>query len=333
MKTPPSLLPDLETLTQRLTAAMDGHGSRTRSVVILDRKLPRFMSTFPNEIVTCQLPDGRKRRVFCKYEARHTHNSFGHRGGIAHETEVYRRVLHELPGFKPRCLGAHTDEHTGETWLLLEYVEGSVRVSDISTRHPPREQPLALVRCAGWIGRFHALQEGRVSEDPPEFLRRYNPKYYRGWMRRTAKFALPLRRRFPWLAELCAGKKEWFAPLLASPLTIIHGEFYSKTVLIRRNKLYFIDWESAAIAAGEIDLASLTEGKWKKRIVRQCVQAYQRARWPEGAPADFARRLDAARLYLHFRWLGEKPEWAVREKSLWRYHQLRAAAKRLKLLD
>src|SRR5438105_9776375 len=69
LKTPASLLPDSQTLTLRLASALGPDADKQRSVRILSRTLPPFMSTFPNEIVTCQLPDGRKRRVFIKYQA------------------------------------------------------------------------------------------------------------------------------------------------------------------------------------------------------------------------------------------------------------------------
>ena len=36
--------------------------------------------------------------------------------------------------------------------------------------------------------------------------------------------------------------------------------------------------------------------------------------------------------YLHFRWLGERPDWTTREKTLWRYEHLHATAKRLGLI-
>ena len=114
---------------------------------------------------------------------------------------------------------------------------------------------------------------------------------------------------------------------------MIHGEFYSKTIMVRKEKLFVVDWESAAVAPGEIDLAALTEGKlWRSKIARQCQREYQSARWPKRAPAEFQRTLDAARVYLHFRWLGERQDWAVREKTLWRYEHLRAAAKKLALI-
>src|SRR2546429_8391178 len=109
------------TLKLRLTAALGHDGYERRPVRILRRTLPRFMSTFPNEIVTCRLPDGRKRRVFVKYQGGKSHDCFGHRGDIPYEAQVYRRVLKAVPNFRPDYLGAHTDPGTGGTALFLEY--------------------------------------------------------------------------------------------------------------------------------------------------------------------------------------------------------------------
>jgi thiamine kinase-like enzyme len=97
--------------------------------------------------------------------------------------------------------------------------------------------------------------------------------------------------------------------LFSSP-TIIHGEFYPHNVLLSDGQIYPIDWESAAIAAGEIDLSALTEA-WRPEHRRQCELAYQEARWGRAAPAEFERALAAARLYLCFRWMGEQPGWTL----------------------
>src|SRR5437879_12319336 len=105
LQTPPSLLPDVDTLTACLTSAFDGHDSCGEGVRILDRK-PRMMSTFPNEVVTCQWANDNKTRVFIKYEAGQSHDAFGHRGGVAYEAGVYRRLLQPLPDFRPTCTGA-----------------------------------------------------------------------------------------------------------------------------------------------------------------------------------------------------------------------------------
>jgi hypothetical protein len=120
---------------------------------------------------------------------------------------------------------------------------------------------------------------------------------------------------------------------LESPQTVIHGEFYAKTLLLRRGQIFILDWESAAIAAGEIDLAALTEGlHWPEPLVRRCERCYLKARWPHGPPTSFVRAFCAAKIYLHFRWLGERPEWAVRPKNLWRYQRLHRALKDAELI-
>lgn len=314
-----------------MTAALNANGS-PRPVTVLRRKLPRYMYTYPNEVVTCRLPDGRKRRVFIKYEGGRGHQAFGHRGNLGYEAKVYQRLLRGLPTFRPRFLGALTEPGTGDTWLLLEFVYAAARVFDLHF-HKSTAQARALVASARWLGHFHADCAARVRDPALSFLKRYDAKYYRGWARRLAEFSRPLQGRFPWLIRLRAWGDAWFTPLLAASQTVIHGEFYPKTVLVRKEQLFVVDWESAAVAPGEIDLATLTEGKhWGGRIARRCEEAYQRARWPEGAPAGFERALDAARIYLHFRWLGERPDWAVREKSLWRYEHLRVVAERMGLL-
>src|SRR5438552_9459558 len=115
------------TLKLRLTAALGRDGYERRQVRILRRTLPPFMSTFPNEIVTCRLPDGRKRRVFIKYGAGRSHHSFGHRGDVSYEAKVYQHLLRWLPGFRPRYLGASTEPGTADTWLILEFAYGSTR--------------------------------------------------------------------------------------------------------------------------------------------------------------------------------------------------------------
>jgi len=245
---------------------------------------------------------------------------------------VYQHLLHLLPGFRPRYLGASIEPGTGNTWLILEFAYGSTRVFDLSA-HESTEQARGLVESARWIGQFHAACEARVQDTAVSFLKRYDAEYYRGWARRLAEFSRPVQGRFPWLAGLGQWSDAWFTPLLTGHQTVIHGEFYSKTIMVRKDQLFVVDWESAAVAPGEIDLAALSEGKHSQsENARQCERAYQCARWPGGAPAEFQQTLYAARVYLHFRWLGERPDWAVREKSFWRYDQLRTVAEQLDLI-
>ena len=328
MQTPLDLLPDLPTLTHRLKSALNGAGAH---FYILERKRPRYMSTFPNEIVTCKNVSGNVRRLFCKYEAGRNHNSHGHRGGLAYEAEIYRHVLSPFKTLRPAFIGADID-NLGGTWLILEHLDRCTRLKDIRVRRKGISQSVAMVLAARWLARFHALQQPCITNNSLSFLKHYDAAYYTGWMRRTCDFSRPLHKRFPWLPGLCRREKEVFEPLLLSPSTVIHGEFYINNILVRGKQVFPVDWESAAIAPGEIDLAAQIEGPWREALKGRCEREYRKHRWPGGAPADFARTLDTARLYLQFRWLGECPEWTLREKSRWRFRELRRVARRLQLI-
>src|SRR5262245_38698115 len=331
MKTPQSVLPDLPALTRRLTAGLNVPAGKGCALKVLKRTRPHFMSTFPNEIVTCQLPGSRKRRMFIKYGANRDHSAWGHRGDLAYEAAVYQHVLRPLLEFRPRLLGAHTEPPPGDTALFLEYADRCAPLNLASwDGHICKPKP--MLQATRWLARFHAWNETRVNSPALTFLKRYDAPYYRGWARRTIEFARPLQSRFPWLRELARRGDAWFAPMLPAAATVIHGEFIAKTVLVRGEQLFPLDWESAAIAPGEIDLAMLTDGAgWPALLVRQCEDHYRRTRRPDGAAAEFKRTLAAARMYVQFRWLGDRPEKTLREKTLWRYSHLRAAAKKLGL--
>jgi hypothetical protein len=313
----PPTLPDAAALTSGLSAAFGG------PVVVFTRERNVMASTFPSEVVTCRLADGSDRRVFCKYGARHIRHRHGHRGGVTYEAWVYRDLLHPARVPVPAYYGSHTDPATGDVWLFLEYLADGVRVN----KSP---HPAAMTLAAGWLGRFHRVFEGRAVPG----LNVYDADYYGGWARRTAEFAGAWRGRFPWIDALCERfAREVTAELCQLPVTVIHGELYPCNVLLTDGVVRTIDWESAAVAPGEVDLASLTEC-WPAQVAEECEQAYRASRWPDGAaPTDLDRRLAMARLYWGFRWLGWLPERTAGEKSGWYFQQLHAAGERLGLLS
>jgi hypothetical protein len=318
--------PDTHSLTGALTSALEGGTLAAGRIAITGRQANVQMSTFASEIVTCRLADGGELRLLCKYEGGHRHSSEGHRGRVPYEAEVYRRVLRPLGHSTPRFYGAHKDEATGDTWLFIEYVDGGVRTNQTS------DQEAVMCAAARWIGNFHAAGERRLSSGGSLFLNEYDREYYLKWARRAAAFAGPMRLRHGWLDELCALYAECVDYLLVLPRTFIHGEYYPKNILFRDGVVHPVDWESAAVAAGEIDLASLTEG-WDEETARLFAREYQRARWPAaGPPADFERRLDAARIYLIFRWLGDGPDCAAGDGAEAYYEQLKSAGERLGLI-
>ncbi len=304
------------TLTSLLTrtAALDG------PLTVVHRQTV-VQGTFPKEIVTCRLHDGRTRRLLCKYEAGYNHNAHGHRRGVAHEVAVYQQVLQPLGVSAPRVYGVHTDAGGGGLWLVLEYLESSMYVSRAV-------EPEAIGLAARWIGQFHTAAQERLQATPMPFLEPYSEGYYLGWAQRTWHYLRRHLQPSAWLEQLCKRFPESVTALLSASPTVVHGEYYPGNVLWCEGTIYPVDWESTVLAAGEIDLASLVE-RWPQEIVRECERIYQIARWPEGAPDGFERRLWAARLYLQFRWLGDNPEADV---SAWRLDALQVAGKHLGLL-
>jgi phosphotransferase family enzyme len=318
-----TLFPDDAQLLAGLTAVLRDGGHTRGPITVRERRLDPHAATFPNEVVVCALEDGRVLKLFCKYGATHRQTTYGHKEGVAYEGTVYRDVLTPLATSTPRCYGTWAGAANGHAWLVLDYLEESAwfAMSGDSS---------AMARAADWAGRFHARAEALVARSRPD-LNVYDRAYYLGWASRTWEFAEPLRPMFPWLETLCARFADTL-PLLSAPPTVIHGEYYKKNVLISGETIVPVDWESAAIAVGEIDLAALIEGWEDEPLIRGAIAAYRDARWPDGAPADFARRLTAAQLYSHFRWLGERASWTTREGSRWRFDSARALGEKLGLL-
>jgi hypothetical protein len=316
-----SRLPNLQSLTVGLTSVL------RRQVTILDRQPNIFTSTFPSEIVTCRVDEGSKLLLLCKYAAGgHRDNVYGHRGGVAYEAAVYRHLLQPSQASTPTFYGMYSDVSTGDSWLVLEYLDKSLRLPKVTG------VPVPIGLAARWIGQFHRVSEEHLSYVPRPFLIRYDAEYYRGWVRRTLLFAGHLHQGLPWLRTLCGRFEDVVALLRASSPTVIHGEYYPMNILVDGGTVYPVDWESAAIAAGEIDLAALT-ANWGAEIGRQCELEYQRARWPAGSPGNFEQRLCAARIYLCFRWLGDRPNWTSHPSYRHWFEQLRSLGERLGLIE
>ncbi len=287
-------------------------------VTIVARETPDHISTFRNEIITCGFGDGRRLRLLCKYGGAQRDITYGHRGGVPYESQIYARLLSAAPLTLPRYYGAIEDPG-GATWLVIEYLDLCERVSD-------SPYPEAVFAAARWIGRFHAWSDAHPHA-ADSLLTIYDGAYFAGWAKRTISFTRHLGGRYPWLETVCRRFEELCPELLRRPLNAIHGEYYPKNILFRDGLIYPVDWETAAAAAGEIDLASLTEG-WDAEIVEECERLYQLERWNGRPPDDFAFRMELARLYLYLRWLGDRPEWVDDEEYVWQFEKLQAIADR-----
>ena len=308
-------LPKTDALKRGLASALQREDVRGRSLTLLAREPTPYSTTFPCEIVTWRIGRGKPRRLFCKYTAGVDYTGHGHRGGVGHEIATYRHILAQTNKFRPRFYGGYKDSETGQYWLFLEYLDGSLRVGKLN-------DPIAMGKTARWIARFHVNSQRLLGNEHVRFLKRYDKEYYLGWIRRTVDFAGPNHRRLSWLHHLRERAEEFLSPLLHSVPAIIHGEYYQHNILFHQGRVYPIDWESAAVAEGLIDLACLTDG-WESKIADVCMATYIRTRWPEGAPAEFARVLNAARLYMAVRWLGDDPDFTRRAGARGHWMRLR----------
>ena len=302
--------PDLQTLTEGLTAVLDGQTAESDLVHILDRKPNPYTSTFPAEVVTCIMADRREQRVLCKYTGHGGHSDHGHRGGVGYEAEVYRQVLQGLPVPVPTFHGVFACPEAGGICLVLQYLEAGIRASKLPV-------PDAMPAAAAWAGRFHAWNEQHPRRREFSFLTRYNADYYVGWSRRTVRYARVVLADQPWLGALCRSYEDRIPVLISRPQTVIHGEYTPHNILWHEGGIYPTDWESAALAPGEIDLAILVEG-WDQATIDRCVHSYRQAR---GAATDrsFEEALGIAQLYVAFRWLAARGDWTdARSLSLLR---------------
>jgi len=263
-----------------------------------------YSSTHSSEILILQTPENRTLRLLCKHAAPSDDalKAQGHRGGVSYEAEVYRNLLSHLPISAPVFFGTFHHATQNECYLVMEQLDDAFRVHNW-------DDPEAMLRAAHWVGRLHALAEPKLADPELNFLYAYDREYYLGWSRRTLEYSRSRGADASWLPPLCHRYAALVDLLLSAGQTVIHGEYYPKNVLVRDGRVYPVDWESAAVAAGEIDLASLTQG-WSPGVIHRCAEAYRLARWADHSPSTFAETLTASQLYWHLRWIGDMPYWS-----------------------
>jgi hypothetical protein len=287
-------LPDTATLSQQLSALLT-NGSQQGQFEILSRKPFINTSTFPVEIITCRLNNGRIINLFCKYLAGTIRNDFEHRGGVKYESRIYDEVLKNTALSQPKYYGSCFFVDDNETLLALEYLEDSIRLAHAE------DSDVLLKDAAYWIGSLHKFWENKV----PDFVTVYDESYYSKWADEVKKVVPEFKKEYPWLIDVHDFFRDNIKFLIRSPQTTIHGEYYPKNILVKNNLIYPIDWESVASAHGEIDLASLIEG-WEEPVAHNSINAYKIARGiTEDEANDFENRLYLSQIYFHFRWMTE----------------------------
>ena len=74
-----TLFPDDQRLLAGVTAVLRRGGHADGPITVLERRLDPHAATFPNEVVTCALSDGRVLKLFCKFGATNRQATVGSR--------------------------------------------------------------------------------------------------------------------------------------------------------------------------------------------------------------------------------------------------------------
>ena len=207
------------------------------------------------------------------------------------EVEAYTTLLHGLDA--PACHGAVVAHD--RVWLFLELVDGV-----------PLWQAAGLAAweaTARWLARLHAAPTPAGAH-----LLRYDGAHLRRWIDRATAMSGDE------LAGVRAPALRAVQRLEAWPRAFVHGELYASNVLVQDTpggpRVRPIDWETAGVGPGLLDLAALTAGDWTADRRARIVAAYRDALPPAAVAAAFDAALDAARLVVALQWLGWSRDWS-----------------------
>lgn len=216
------------------------------------------------------------------------------------EVVAYREVLDQAGFGTPALLGSVLDPAAGRYWLFLEMVHGEPlwNIADLEVWE----------ESARWLARVNA----RCPAPAAAGLLRYDAAWFAVWLRRAravAPDALQTAARVHPRAIEC---------LTAWPSGLVHGEFYASNVLIADgddggHRVCAVDWETAGVGPGVLDLAALTAGRWTTEQRERLLLAYHGA-WSDaggaGALSDLREALVCARLQVALQWIGWSRDWS-----------------------
>ena len=310
-----TLLPTTDVLAAGL-ATLIGH---LVPVTVLDRRHHPNASRSRTEIITFQANGSEPRQVFIKYEVTWRPESC-----LKYEAQFHRAVLEPLKVCPYHFYGSYKEPETERRWLVMQYLDVKLTLDDMSDTK-------SMVAAAAWLGRFHRRSDEYLRHNELTFLKVFDAEYYLGFARRALEVPENRRVEFSWLEDLYPKFTTFVRPILARRPTISHGDYYLHNILYRDGQIFPIDWEFAGLEAGELDLVCLTDG-WPEKVSDECSLAYQRERWPMGAPDDFENAMLAARLCILFHNIGRHADWTSHWEAIWYAARLRQLSQSMGLI-
>ncbi|MCZ7525848.1 MAG: aminoglycoside phosphotransferase family protein [Acidimicrobiia bacterium] len=236
--------------------------------------------------------DGELLSLFWKVGNRSSRDRVGRADGVGYEAAVYEHALSHLGiGVAPLFGVVHDGE---EVCLAIARLDRPLKAS-------MAPQPESLRSAVRTLASIHARAEAVVAGGP-EGLQPFDAWRSRDWL----SSAIDLHGTEAFEDIGIHRILEVFDELAAGPWTLVHGDCYPANVLVTQGVPVFVDWETAGIGPGELDLAALTE-RWPDDVVADCLDRYCSERWGGPARRSVVRRLAAARCFLYVRWLGGSP--------------------------
>ena len=266
-----------------------------RGATVLRTRVTRsaYASTAAIFNVHLTLAGGERTRVVCKDRGHAVMPGF--LSNMGREEWMYRCFL-GADGIAdaPRLLGS------GAGWLLMEWA-GSVDLGQIGSR-------AVWCEVAARLARLHAWGESRVEELARGSVVRWDDPGLHMRFARRASLSPPLMRRYHEVAQR----------LYVMPKTLVHGDFNASNVLVTRSpagqRIRMIDWETAGVGPGLLDLVSLLSGNLPERHRSEMISAYranlESSRLSAMSAGDFDEALALCRLAQAVRWLGWSPGWS-----------------------
>lgn len=223
-------------------------------------------------------------------------------GRSRRELWMYRHVLPGLALGTPRLYGYRWEPKRGNLWLFLE---------DAGPHRLGHRLDLALFeRAAAWAGRFHAATTGTSGD---ERLLRYDRAHYERRGRHLEAHLERIAEEHRPLVERALARHGALVRLVDGlPHGMIHGEFFGKNVLVRRDRttdaIAVVDWETAATGPQYVDLVSISAGRWTRSQRMAMRRAYFDARHaPVAVGVDWRRfneEVDIVAILQAVSWLG-----------------------------
>ena len=246
-----------------LESALAERAGRPVRIAELGMRPLEAASTYPIDRLDVRLDSGERLKLVFKRLTGH-----GGRKGDRREVLVYERLLVGGRFGAPLMYAAVYDEETPRYWLLLEDV-GDTRL---------RSDPEQLAAAVRWLGELHGTFAGRERELVElDCLGDHDARFYLDLAEASRRnvalggSAAALER----LDSALSGFDATAAWLAQRPRTLVHGDILKHNLLVQPGpRIRPVDWESAAIGVGELDLALLIDG-WGRRDRAAFLELYR----------------------------------------------------------